>query len=280
MLKIASIALLLAGSCALAAPPDPRTLARADVPPMPAPVPPGGEPAPGVLALAADEWHVIESDADLIVLASPEGVVKVTPEGAGPIRLKGKFAGGGGKVETRTFKGKSVFTVEALKSGPVELLLVPIGAKGAADVKRVGITARAQDPIPPPKPKPDEPVKPDPPTPGGELRVLFIAESSAKHAPEVTHTLNSTKVAAYLNARCAKGPGGHPEWRRYDPDTVFGAKESPTMRALFADSLAEAKRQGPAALVVAVGTDARVYPLAGMTEAEVLDLLRRAAGDK
>lgn len=59
-------------------------------------------------------------------------------------------------------------------------------------------------------------VLPDP-KPKGDLRVLFVRETSAKLTPEQEHAFNSTKIAAYLNAKCVK-VDGRAEWRRWDKD--------------------------------------------------------------
>lgn len=125
-------------------------------------------------------------------------------------------------------------------------------------------------PVPPgPGPKPV-------PTPDGGLRVLLVVESSANLTREQLHTLNSTKVAAYLNAKCAKGSDGTPGWRRWDPQQTTEHAD-PVMRQLWNDSKAEALKALPA-LVIASGKQATVYPLPA-TEAEALNLLKKHGGE-
>jgi len=50
--------------------------------------------------LRPEEWYLVESERELIVLSSPVGVVAIEPL-AGPMVFRGRFAGGDGKVETR-----------------------------------------------------------------------------------------------------------------------------------------------------------------------------------
>ena len=70
--------------------------------------------------------YVVQSADEVQLVASPPGVVTITEE-VGPIRLRGKFADSGGKVESRTYEKKHVFIVERVAAGSVELLLVPKG---------------------------------------------------------------------------------------------------------------------------------------------------------
>lgn len=142
-------------------------------PVVPQPMPPAPRPD-AAIRLAGDSLFVIDGDTPFLVLASPAGVVSVT-EDVGPIRVRGKFADGLGKVETRTFKGKQVVTVEAVQTGRCELLIVPVGAKSAADVIRRSLEVDAgHGPQPPPKPDP----KPDPVVTEGKRWILIIEETA------------------------------------------------------------------------------------------------------
>ena len=60
-----------------------------------------GAPAPGdaPAVLTAERLYVIDSDVDAVVLASPQGLVKVIKE-PGPLRVRGRFVDGAG-IETR-----------------------------------------------------------------------------------------------------------------------------------------------------------------------------------
>lgn len=144
-LRYASVLLLaLVGTatCADPVPKFPDWPVAPRVPDVPSPM-----PAPASV-LNGSDWFVVQSDAEVQLLASPPGLVSITEE-VGPIRLRGSFADGGGKVETRTYEKKHVFIVERLAAGQVELLLVPKGAV----VRRV--IGDGTEPIPPPKPKPE-----------------------------------------------------------------------------------------------------------------------------
>lgn len=153
-------------SVSLAADPSAIRLPELAVPtPMP-------QPAAAVSRLAADEWYIVDSDVPLIVLASPDGVVSVT-EDAGPLKLRGKFADGAGKVETRTYKGKHVFTVDAVHTGKVELLIVPVGGDAKSVIRRTLEVTGARPP-PDPQPKPDP--KPQP-NKVEKLRVILVRDA-------------------------------------------------------------------------------------------------------
>lgn len=132
-------------------------------------------------------------------------------------------------------------------------------------------------PLPPepgPSPKPDD--KKPIPTPDGGLRVLLVRETMSRYTAEQIHIINSTKVAAYLNAKCAKGDGGQPGWRVWDPQQDV-TNADPIMRQLFNDTKSEATKSLPA-LVIASGKQAVVYPLPA-TEADMLTLLKKYGGE-
>ncbi len=64
------------------------------------------------------------------------------------------------------------------------------------------------------------------------FRVLYLVESADALKKEEYNVINSLAIRAYLNDKCAKN-GSHPEWRKYDPQTIFAATESPTMKQLY-----------------------------------------------
>lgn len=120
------------------------------VAPIVAPTPPPPSPD-AVSVLPEDHLYVIDADDPCLVLDSPLGVVSVTQE-AGPLTVRGKFVGGSGRAETKRFSGKSVFIVEPLKSGRVELLVVPAGADSAGVLRRTLDVKSGVGPQPPPEP--------------------------------------------------------------------------------------------------------------------------------
>lgn len=138
----------------------------------PTPMP---RPNQAVSKLASDQWYIIDADTPVMVLASPEGVVSVS-EDAGPVKLRGKFADGTGKVESRTYKGKQVFTVEAVQSGRVELLIIPIGGDAKAVIRRTIDVEAGEGPRPPPDPIPDPKPTPKPYT--GKFSMVVIEETT------------------------------------------------------------------------------------------------------
>jgi hypothetical protein len=193
---------------------------------MPAPAP---QPQPGdVVRLTPDLLYVIDADCDLLILSSPAGVVSVTDE-EGPVKVRGRFVDAPGKVETRTFKGKSVHTVEVLKTGRVELLIIPVGAKAPVlpnDIIRRTLDVDAgEGPQPPPTPKPVEPKV----EPAKSLRVFLIFESGDTVTPAQRGVLYGKAVEDWLNANCT---GGRDGWRRRDKDAPGEA--DPTMAAMWA----------------------------------------------
>lgn len=143
---------------------------------MPKPMP---VPKAGPVKVATDTFYVIDSDVPLLVLSSPKAAVTITPE-EGPIRLRGKFADGNGSVETRTYKGKFIYSIEATGHAKAcELLIVPVGKGSEVDVVRVQVEITdPQCPQPPPAgPKPPE--NPPAPNPAGKVYFLIVRPSGA-----------------------------------------------------------------------------------------------------
>lgn len=215
----------------------------APVVPSPMPTVPV-DPSP-VTRLALDQLYVIDSDVPVIVLASPAHLVAVTEE-SGPLKVRGKFAGGSGKVETKTFGGKVVVVVEGLVTGRVELLVVPVGAKSVAEVVRRTIDVEAgEGPIPPPKPKPD-PVKPD----DGALGLAKASRAGMAKVSSANKAIESASLArAQRGIASAVAAGGLKEakeilaaWRDANraaapADTwkPWGEVVSPALAKLYAD---------------------------------------------
>jgi len=157
-------------SVALSADPLPIRLPELAVPtPMP-------RPASAVSKLASDEWYIVDSDVPVLVLASPEGIVTVS-EDSGPVKIRGKFADGAGKVESRTYKGKSVFTVEAVQTGRVEILIVPVGGDAKSVIRRTLDVSSNVGPRPPPDPTPDPKPTPTPAPYTGKFSMVVIEET-------------------------------------------------------------------------------------------------------
>lgn len=147
----------------------------------PTPVPPAPR---AVTNLPEDYFFVVESDVQLIVLSSPDGLLDVT-EDVGPIRLRGKFAGSSGKVESRTFTGKFVYTIEGRESGQAELILVPVGVTSSDQIVRAVLSVNGAKPPPKPEPRPEPP-----PTPTAGV-TLDIVEDAQQRTADTATVLNA-----------------------------------------------------------------------------------------
>lgn len=138
--------------------------------------PPSPKP---VTTLPEDHFFVVESDVQLIVLHSPDGILTVDAE-TGPIRLRGRFAGSTGKVETKTFNGPFVYCIESKQAGNTELILIPSGVTSSDQIVRTMLSVRGSQPPPDDEKKP----KPDPkPTPhSGKIHLDIIEDATNRTA--------------------------------------------------------------------------------------------------
>lgn len=188
--------------------------------------------------LTEEQWYIIQSDSPLIVLSSPSGVVSVVEE-VGPVRLRGKFAGGTGAVETRVFEMKNVYSISAIKPGTVELIVVPVGVDVELSILRRSLVVSGTGPLPPPKPKPDVTPDPDvvpvPPVPRSDFKVLFLTNEDM--SKEQSDTVFSTEIRSWLKSNVSKIGSGGEAFRSWDRTTVAmeGAlvNEAIEMRSLY-----------------------------------------------
>jgi hypothetical protein len=192
--------------------------------PAPAPKPNRG-PVP-VSSLSEDTWYVIESPVPLIVLHSPAEHVGVQPE-EGPVKVRGKFADGTGKTETRTFSSKHLYFVNAVKAGQIELLIVPIGVSAETEVIRQPLAVMGLAPNPPPGPGPGPTPGPNPdpdpdpePVPVADQVAVAVVHDATNIAPGTAIFLNGlVNWNAYVDAGNT--------WRIYDvADTTDKAKKA------------------------------------------------------
>lgn len=263
-LHATALALVLVASAGVGAA-DPIRIPVGPVVPQPMPTP---TPRPdAAVRLAGDALYVIDSDTPVIVLASPAGLVSITEE-AGPIKVRGRFVDGLGKVETRTFKGKQVVTVEGLVSGRVELLIVPVGATKASDVIRRTIDVdTGTAPIPPPTPKVDPKVDPKPaPIAADGLRVLVVYKANDNTMPEAQKAIIlGAKVRTFLNDTA--GVGNYRIW----PDGSDASAADKVWRDAFARPRAAANW-----VIVSNGTKGTEEPLPA-TDDEFIALVKKYA---
>ena len=197
--------------------------------------------------LKEDSWFVIEADIPCIVLASRNGFVSITqevrktlPDGTteGPLRLRGKFADGNGKVETRTYTAKSIWIIEALAPGEVELLIVPNGAVDESAVIRRTLVVGGTGPRPPPKPDPivdptpkPDPPKPEPPTPvAAKVLTLVVIEKAIERTPESAALIGNLSYWKSLEPTVETVhivPAGTPIAERYKKQVAAGGGKLP-----------------------------------------------------
>ncbi len=246
-------------------PPGPQP----EPPPQPTPdLQPVEPPSPQeVTELKADHWFVIESDIPFFVLDSRLGVVQIGYD-EGPLKLKGKFADGSGRNETRTYTSKYIATVEAQAKGQVELLVIPAGATDAGVCLRRTLTVMGESPQPPPGPEPQPDDPPHPPGPVTSFRVIFVKESGATLTPQQTAIPAAKVLRDYLTAKTTP-EGGLAGWREYDPEQIT-ANEQPTMRALW--ETVKPKLLPAPCLVIEVNGRATVMPFPNTVEAALAKL--------
>jgi hypothetical protein len=245
--------ILTAATIYIADPVSPKTdPIRLPVIPAPAPL-----PAPSAIAsLGADQLYVIDSDVSCIVLASPAGVVSVS-EDVGPVKIRGKFVDGSGKVESRNYRGKLVYTIEPLSNGRVELLVIPSGGTQADVIRRTLDVGSGQGPQPPPNPQPNPEPSPSPVALWGFVVIEETGDAVAMRGA----MLSDSTLAATI-----KSKGYH--WRIVDKDVV-GADGKPPADVLPCLNAAQGKTLPQVFLIDTKGniaTQAALSNAAGLVE--------------
>lgn len=220
--------------------------------------------------LGSDQVYVFRANIKCVVVSSPEGVLNIVSE-AGPIKVRAKFTDGGAKYETRAYAEKFVYCVEPAAEGRAELIIVT----DAGEVVRKTIEVGKVQPKPGPDPDPK------PPIPVNGFRVLFVCEKNPTTkeqalTKEQINIWNSTAIAEYLNAKCAKDEKGRPSWRRWDKDEP-GTNETETMRRLWAAT--KGQWSTLPSLVIVSDQRGEVFPIGNMTEADVLAMLKKYGGE-
>ena len=95
-------------------------------------------PKPSADTFSTDQLYLIQSDVALVVLASPAGVVQVTPAKSGAV-IYSRFAGGQA-LEERQVTQQFGYIVRGIAAGTAELLVLPAGS---SDVTRCSPTSTA-----------------------------------------------------------------------------------------------------------------------------------------
>ncbi len=188
------------------------------------------EPSPKpVTTLPADYLFIVETDVPYIPLTEPEGLLIVS-EDEGPVKVRGKIAGGTGRIEGRTYTGKYVYTFEGIANGSVAILMIPKGLQDRAQVDRRFLKITGFGPQPPPEPvepdvDPDVEPPVDPKTTGPLKIVIFEETVDRGSLPETqTDALLSTIWREYAREHCSK-TNGHPDFRVIDKDTNLSKAE-------------------------------------------------------
>lgn len=282
VLLLAALAPIASSQEKPAADSEPAKIRFPSQPPPAPPAPP--PPAPnGVDVLLADQLYVIDSDVELVVIPVPAGYVRASAAEAGPIRIRGKFVGGSGAPETKTFNGKFVYTVDYLAEGETTLMVIPVGFKNPSEVIQRRVRTGT---APQPPPNPDDPV--DPPQPDGKntspfkepgFRVLISFDSKETTRPPGWQSIITGKaVRDYLEAHCVPNAVGEKddtggvmkEYRIYPDDS-----DLKNVRQVWRD--AWAKRGGKDWILIGDGKKGYSGPLPATAE-ETLTLLRKYGG--
>jgi hypothetical protein len=158
--------------------------------------------------LRPEEWYIVESESELIVLSSPIGVVSVEPL-TGPMVFRGRFAGGDGQVETRKFAGPYLYAVTAETTGKAELMVGVSPVVSADQFKRITLTV--QGARPPPDPEPDPEPEPEPIPTVANVSVAII-EDTMNRSPDTAILMNG--LVAWTEFVDAGN-----DWRAYDLKT-------------------------------------------------------------
>ena len=174
-------------------------------------VPPDAEPsdvAEPVATVSSEEFYVLQSATEVVIVTSPPGLVEVTHE-LGPLIARGRWAGGGGKVETRLLEAAHLYFVDARQAGKTELIVIPIGMTDASQIQRQLVTVQlGPQPPPPPDPVDDDQIPVDD-TKG--FRVLLLLDETAD--PATLAAVNSLQTRRWLDDQTD-------DWRRWDRSTV------------------------------------------------------------
>ena len=235
----------------------------APVPVVPVPVnPPVTDPSDGaepVATVSSEEFYVLQSAAEVVIVTSPPGLVEVTHE-LGPLIARGRWAGGGGKVETRLLEAEHLYFVDARQAGKTELIVIPIGMTDASQIQRQLVTVQLgpQPPPPPPDPVDDDQIPVDD-TKG--FRVLLLLDETAD--PATLAAVNSLQTRRWLDDQTD-------DWRRWDRSTVE-ADDMNDEEPVWRDIWRAAEPQLPAGpqLLVIQGKTITVRPLTSQVVQEL-----------
>lgn len=242
----------------------------------PVPVPP--RTPKFVSELSNDEWLVVESAEKICVTSSPLGVVNIQPE-EGPMKVRGKFADGTGKIETRTFTSKYLYFINAVKQGTIEVIAFDATVLEEKDIPRYTLHVMGVDPNPPPEPDPGPGPGPDPDPPKPDpvvvksFRVIFVKESADTLSSQKVAVSSAKAVRDYLTAKTTP-EAGVSGWREYDPNMTT-TNEQPAMKALW--DVVKPQINAVPCMVVEVNGHAKVLPFPETVD-QALEILKEYGG--
>jgi hypothetical protein len=211
-----------------------------------------------------------------VVKAFPKDRVSITkdvvPEGQ-TLRWDGNFWDG---KKSHIYTGPvTIYKVEAIGKGPVDIVLIPVGFKSETEILTTTIEVdNGKEPKPDdPKPPEPKPVVELPPIPGPGLKVLITYETG-ESIPVTQHSILFGKtVREYLEAKCPPGPDGKTkEYRIWDKD-VDPSGESKTWQ----DAMKRPRTQNKWCIISDGKSKANSYegPLPTTVD-EFMKLLRKA----
>jgi len=249
---------------------EPEVLDDEPEPPKPRP---DRTPKP-VTTISEEQLYVIESTIPLIVLASPDGFVKIEGE-EGPQKVKAKFVDGIGKMETRIFHSKFLYFINAVKPGKLELIIVPVGVEKPDNILRQDLTVLGQMPNPPPDPvDPDVPDPVDPPKPVTSFRVIFEKESGDTLNAQQSAIPAAKVIQDYLRIKTTYEGTQH-GFREFDPEQGTET-ETPMFKKLW--EVVKPKITKVPCLVIEVNGHATVMPFPANVD-ECMATLKKAGGE-
>jgi len=187
--------------------------------------------------------------------------VEVTHE-LGPLIARGRWAGGGGKVETRLLEAAHLYFVDARQAGQTEIIAIPVGMTDASQIQRQLVTVQL-GPNPPPDPDP-EPIDDDDQIPVDDtkgFRVLLLLDETAD--PDTVAAVNSLQTRRWLDDQTD-------DWRRWDRSTVEQddmGDEEPVWRDIW--RAAEPELPAGPQLLVIKGKTITVRPLTSQVVQEL-----------
>lgn len=202
------------------------------LPDVVAPIPkPPPQPVGTPIRLTDQTLYVVRANTPCIVLTSPEGILKTTPE-AGPLVIRGIFVDGSGKPEMRKYQEKYVWLVEAAGSGTAEVIIIPVGATDEKTIVRRTIEANLapQPPPIPPGPIPPGPEPPSPapiPIPGFRVLIMYDKDTLTDAQQGIVF---GRQVRDYLDKKCVTGADGKTPDRRIYPYGIDASGEAQWIR--------------------------------------------------